>query len=193
MNVEGEDEDEEEELTPVPESPNYGVLGEGRGMYYNRQGEALNLAEWAALLEDLGTEEARDAYKRVAQDDLPNGRWVSTVWLGLNHRFGRGPPLIFETMIAQNSEDEDGVHTWLDYQRRYATEAEALAGHDEAVAWALDGELEREPDGDERAEGERKQHRPSCLVRSEALGTRRPGGGSFLRRHGTLSRGHPRL
>jgi predicted cobalt transporter CbtA len=50
---------------------------------------------------------------------------VSTVWIGIDHRFGDdGPPLIFETMVFNRAEG------WgeLDCER-YSTEAEAVAGH----------------------------------------------------------------
>lgn len=50
---------------------------------------------------------------------------VSTVFLGLNHRWGGGPPLIFETMIFGGEHDE--------YQERYSTWQEAEAGHKRAV------------------------------------------------------------
>lgn len=47
---------------------------------------------------------------------------ISTVWLGLDHSFGYGPPLIFETMVFKGGESD------LDCER-YSTEEEALAGH----------------------------------------------------------------
>jgi hypothetical protein len=51
---------------------------------------------------------------------------ISTVWMGIDHNFsGEGPPIIFETMVFDG--EMDG------YQWRYATEAEAIAGHDEVV------------------------------------------------------------
>jgi hypothetical protein len=50
---------------------------------------------------------------------------VSTVFLGLDYNSGAGPPLIYETMIFGGHHDE--------YQARYATRAEALAGHAAAV------------------------------------------------------------
>ena len=54
---------------------------------------------------------------------------VSTVFLGLDHQHWRGsPPLLFETMIFGGPHDE--------YQRRYSTNEEAIAGHAEAVALA---------------------------------------------------------
>ena len=69
-------------------------------------------------------------YKRVDETTV-GPYWVSTVWLGLDHRFaGEGPPIIFETMIFQT--DQDGLGHGLDDQR-YCTEAEAKAGHLEMV------------------------------------------------------------
>ena len=53
---------------------------------------------------------------------------VSTVFLGLDHRRGDGPPILFETMIFGGPEDG--------FQERYTTWAEAEAGHERAVAVA---------------------------------------------------------
>ena len=92
--------------------------------YYDRQGNPLTLMQWAAMFET-----GRDI-KRVAETTLPSGRWVSTVWMGLNHRFGDGPPLIFETMVFPSRDDMGDLDS-----DRYSTEAEALAGHERMVAW----------------------------------------------------------
>lgn len=79
------------------------------------------LFEWA---EDMG----RSDLRIVKQDILPNGFWVSTVWLGLDHNFFRtGPPLIFETMC------ENVIGEWEDFQERYSTENDAIVGHLEAL------------------------------------------------------------
>lgn len=87
--------------------------------YYDRQGNPIT--EWARLLDDK-------TYQRVAETTLPDGKWVSTVWLGLNHRYSAGPPLIFETIVFRNHDD----YGELDCER-YSTEAEALAGHEAMV------------------------------------------------------------
>lgn len=50
---------------------------------------------------------------------------VSTVFLGLDHNWGSGPPLIFETMIFGGKFNE--------YQARYSTWAEAEEGHARVV------------------------------------------------------------
>jgi len=55
---------------------------------------------------------------------------VSTVFLGLDHRFGtEGPPLVFETMVFGGPLDQE--------QDRYSTKAEALAGHQALARKAL--------------------------------------------------------
>ena len=80
--------------------------------------------EWAALFEDPD-------YQRVKLT-VGAGRRVSTVWLGIGHSFDpHANPLIFETMIFKEVEgsDDDGE---VDVQR-YATEEQALAGHEEMV------------------------------------------------------------
>lgn len=76
------------------------------------------LLEWARDFENWGL-------RRIGETTLPNGCYVSTVWLGLNHRFDPGPPLIFETMVFQDGESVD--------MERYSTEALALAGHERMV------------------------------------------------------------
>ena len=50
---------------------------------------------------------------------------VSTVFLGLNHNYGEGAPILFETMIFGGEHDE--------YQERYSTWDEAVEGHKKAV------------------------------------------------------------
>lgn len=88
-------------------------------MYYDRAGKPLSLEEWAALFESGGREEM----KRVDATNV-GGYWVSTVWLGLDHSFGGGPPLIFETMVFNDEGEGDEV-----YMTRYATEEGARYGH----------------------------------------------------------------
>lgn len=51
---------------------------------------------------------------------------VSTVFLGLDHAFGEGPPILWETMIFCGERDE--------YQERYTSKADAIAGHKRIVA-----------------------------------------------------------
>ena len=52
--------------------------------------EKTNLREWGKFFE---TRE-----RIIKQETLPNGYWISTVFLGLDHNFSGGRPLLFETM-----------------------------------------------------------------------------------------------
>jgi hypothetical protein len=65
--------------------------------------------------------------RQVAETYIPGGGRVSTVFLGVDMNHGHyGPPLLFETMVFN---DDD----WRGFQRRYATIAEARAGHQEVL------------------------------------------------------------
>lgn len=57
---------------------------------------------------------------RVGKDTVGDAT-VSTVFLGLDHNWGDGPPLLFETMVFGGSLDETC--------ERYSTWDEAEAGH----------------------------------------------------------------
>jgi hypothetical protein len=83
---------------------------------FDRAGRAITKEEWA----DLHTEE----YKRVGLQQYEGGVSVSTVWLGLDHSFGRGRPQIFETMIF----GPEG-YPYQEACMRYASEAAAIMGH----------------------------------------------------------------
>jgi len=77
------------------------------------------LAIWARSMESRGDE------RIVAKSSLKKNVSVSTVFVGLEHQWGEGPPLLFETMIFGG--EHDG------YQERYSTWEEAEEGHAEAV------------------------------------------------------------
>lgn len=104
--------------SPLDDLPEHGMGSQ----CFNREGKQISMREWGKLLED-------DEYKIIARTTLSDGTWVSTVWLGLNHNWRPGPPLIFETMIK----NPDGE--WDVYQVRYESEVEARAGHIVAVEW----------------------------------------------------------
>jgi hypothetical protein len=95
-------------------------------MCYSRSGEPMTQDEW---LRAWSTERNSVAKTTVGDAD------VSTVWLGLDHRFGAGPPLIFETMVFGGEHDQG--------QWRYSTEEQALAGHERVVKALEEG---RDPD-----------------------------------------------
>lgn len=85
--------------------------------------------EWTEQMRKV-EEKLRDIkYRRVAETTLPDGKWISTVWLGLDHSFDVDRPLIFETMVFPKS----GDYGELDMDR-YSTEEEAKKGHKKMVA-----------------------------------------------------------
>jgi len=78
----------------------------------------VEFMEWARYFEK--------AERSVKQDVISKDVRVSTVFLGLDHRWGPGDPLLFETMVF------GGEHNhWMN---RYCTWDEAVEGHDRAVA-----------------------------------------------------------
>jgi hypothetical protein len=89
-----------------------------RGMYYDRHGNVLTREEGLKLF--------GDGYdRRCARTECLGpfgGRYiVSTVHLVINHQWGDGPPLIFETMVFGGKHDQECV--------RYSTEEAARVGH----------------------------------------------------------------
>jgi hypothetical protein len=111
----------------------------GRAMYFDRQGNPISLRQWGELREH-GSEEGYtgDSYVRVAQDQVGTA-WVSTVWLGINHNWSDGPPIIFETMIfGDYFIDGELVDTDC---ARYSTEEEAIEGHKRTVSDLQAGRL----------------------------------------------------
>jgi hypothetical protein len=83
-------------------------------------GAEPDLMRWAKWLET--------ADRHLARDDIGFDVWVSTVFLGLDHSFGGGPPVLWETMIFGGPHDQ--------YQDRHTSRDDALAGHAAAVALA---------------------------------------------------------
>ena len=65
--------------------------------------------------------------RRVALTELPNGYRVSTVFLGLDHNFGDGSPLLFGTMVFKGGSSLNGN------TERYGTWKKAEAGHTRMV------------------------------------------------------------
>ncbi len=79
-----------------------------------------DVLEWAAWFE------RSDEDRVVAKTELPSGTTVSTVFLGIDHAFGGGDPVLWETMLFGG-----------EYARecdRYRSRRDALVGHE---VWAL--------------------------------------------------------
>jgi len=122
----------------------------GGTRHYDHNGNECTFGRWGELIEarkpvypnldEVTTEEMdrRRACVAAGVDPMDSSWWklgdtvvgkvnVSTVWLGLDHQWGDGPPLIFETMVF------GGRGKLADAQQRYATREQALAGHAEMV------------------------------------------------------------
>ena len=70
-----------------------GVWGFGP-IYYDINGMPISMKRWAELFE------GGEGRPLLRTDVWGDGRAiVSTVWLGLDHSYGNGPPLIFETLV----------------------------------------------------------------------------------------------
>jgi len=77
---------------------------------------AVDADTWARWFEDVGN-------RIVDYTEITSEVYVSTVFLGLNHRFmDDGPPILFETMIFGAGGDDI-------YQRRYSSWDDAATGH----------------------------------------------------------------
>ena len=71
--------------------------------------------------------------RRVNHTEVTDKVTVSTVFIGIDHRFdNKGPPLLFETMIFGGHFDQE---TW-----RYSSWDDAEIGHQMAVKKVREGE-----------------------------------------------------
>jgi len=86
------------------------------GLYFDKEGEQISAERWAELHQNI-------EYVRCAWDPLPHGGHLSTVWLGIDHQFGSGAPIIFESMEFDSQGCECGAVA------RYSTLDDALVGH----------------------------------------------------------------
>ena len=80
----------------------------------------------------------RDDFHYESRFDLKtevDGYIVSTVDLGIDHSFGDGPPLYYETMIFKKDKNGDIDFSGEDYQVRYTTEEQAREGHKLAIEY----------------------------------------------------------
>lgn len=88
---------------------------------------------WAKQFEEMSKADTRHV-----GDDMIKGYHVSTVWLGLDHQYFNGPPLIFETMVFHGDTCGDI------YMDRYTTWEQAVEGHKRAIQWVNEGAVHDE-------------------------------------------------
>lgn len=82
--------------------------------------EVNDLLTWARWMET--------GNRRVAKDKIGEVE-ISTVFLGLDHSFGSGAPVLWETMVFGGKLDQE--------QDRYCSYEEALKGHASMLAKVL--------------------------------------------------------
>lgn len=92
---------------------------------HNQKEELKEIREWKTK---LGYREDFDFLNRWELKTKFKGYVVSTVDLGLDHSFGIGAPLYYETMIFGDDRFEG-------YQVRYSTKKEAKKGHKETIKY----------------------------------------------------------
>jgi hypothetical protein len=99
----------------------------------NKNVVPCKLEEWCDLIE------GRSGNKIIKQEEV-NGKFVSTVFLGLDHGWGNPKkPVVFETMVFShpfNSKKEPCEDI---YQTRSCTYKQALKHHERAIQWVKDG------------------------------------------------------
>lgn len=96
----------------------------------NEAGEPVlepDLLKWAEWFENFDN-------RALANDNIFGWARVSTVFLGLDHRFGDGPPVLWETMIFPANDSGGGIerNSW-----RYTSRQEALEGHQKVLELVL--------------------------------------------------------
>jgi hypothetical protein len=85
--------------------------------YFDKQGNPISAEEANHLLMDRDYCTIEKTPMMYHDEPVE----VSTVWLCVNHQWGEGPPVIFETMVFGGPEDMECF--------RYSTEKEARDGH----------------------------------------------------------------
>ncbi len=103
--------------------------------------------------ECLTDEEWKELRKRFHPDEEVDGYRVSTVFLGIDHCYDGGPPLLFETMVFDK--DENGYDI---YCERYPDIKSARAGHKKAIAWVKN-----------KREKEKKMQSPELKIIKELI------------------------
>lgn len=85
-----------------------------------------DVLEWARWFENIQA--------RIVAHDTVGHYFVSTVFLGLDHNWGEGPPILWETMIFDQGPGVEAFHD--EYCCRYTSHDEAVAGHAVALEQA---------------------------------------------------------
>lgn len=95
-------------------------------MYFDREGVPISQDQFESKLREVGF--SRVAFTRIVNARQPEQKFfVSTVWTGIDAGYGKGAPLIFETLVFPG-EQMKRVFCQLD-----ATESDSIATHNKVV------------------------------------------------------------
>ena len=106
--------------------------------YYRLEGRNVvpvaSTKEWATYYEGSRKD-------RIVKQEYVGDKWVSTVFLSLDHSFVDGPPILFETMVFAAPDGK--VSNWGELEReRCSTYEEAEAQHAAMVKRLADSSTE---------------------------------------------------
>ena len=89
------------------------------GRYYNLDGSQIQSIEELAECQKN---------KVIKQEEIANGEFISTVWIGLDMSYNSDKKLIFETMAFKSKDDFTDLDCY-----RYETLDKAIEGHERMV------------------------------------------------------------
>jgi len=80
----------------------------------------VDLMTWAKWFE-------KSEDRHVAREKIGDAE-ISTVFLGIDHSFGQGPPMLFETMVFGGAldQEQDRCTTWEEAEAMHATVCERV-------------------------------------------------------------------
>lgn len=87
-----------------------------------------------------------DIDNRFVRCQTVHGHFISTVFIGVDHSFGRGDPELWETMVFPS---DSLAQVYCD---RYSSYKDAIIGHKKAVTWVKENIKE---DNADKLKGER--------------------------------------
>jgi hypothetical protein len=97
-------------------SPGYWILDDEKRLV------KTDLMTWAKFFESR-----QGIVAKTAIDDVR----VSTIFLGIDHNFGSGPPLLFETMIfgGEHDQHQERCSTWKQAEEQHERACALVRGH----------------------------------------------------------------
>ena len=79
----------------------------------------------ASSITEAGAWIEKNPERKVVKQEHIGDIFISTVFLGLDHAWDSGTPVLWETMIFGGEHDQ--------YQERYTSHKDALEGHEKAL------------------------------------------------------------